>query len=190
MGYRIRLSKFPKESFEKYQNATFQELLKICNVDQDDETISQLPEQRELITLQAGINEEFLKTYCKPFFNSYDPKDHGHDFFIIEKDALLKIIDEYNDEIISMLDERIEHLEKGVHEIELFNLKQKRDKWSFEICGRKLRPYLLKDNVLNSDNNLDGSIVGDGTIEYQIFNLVFIHNTFDWDKDLLILSGW
>lgn len=188
MGYRLRLSRLPKDSVETFSRLSFEELNEKIKVEEDD-SFRELPDQRELLTLQCEISDEFKEKYTLPFFKMFDIKKmNEHDYCIVDKNGLKEIVDLYNDEIVELLSDQIEQIEKGKTDIGLFNLMQKRDRWNLTIGDHKIRPYKLKET--NNDKMMDGAIVSDGAMEYQIFNVVFIYNTFDWDKDVLILSGW
>lgn len=188
MGFRYKLSRLPKKELGNYKDFEFEELEKELNIREDDSFI-ELPEQQELLTLQCDITQEFLDNHCSPFFTKFNLYEHnGHVYQIITKKGLYEVLEQYNNEITKILDRQIALVEAHP-ETALFELQQKREKWNISFGKHKVRPYLLLDNK-KEGSNLNGSIVGDGAMEYQIFNVVFIINTFNWEKDYLILSGW
>jgi len=188
MGYRIKLSRLPKSCVNKYNKLSFKTLEEITNVEEDD-SFRALPEQKELLTLQVDLNDKFFSDFVTPFFKNFELREYnGNCFALLSKKGLFEVIELYNKSIVSLLDEQIKHIEEGNQDITLFNIKKKKEKWEFEIAGRKFRPYRIEDN--QNKDYLDGSIVSDGSVEYQIFNVVFIYNTFDWENYELIISGW
>lgn len=189
MGYRERLTKINKSDAEKYRNLTYKELdkkLKEENVIDEYSSFYGLPEAKELLILPINKPENF--DYLEPFFNKFNIKEKSEcDFYILSKDGLLKLIDLCNDYIVEMLEEQIEYLKKGEVDIPLFHLEMKKRRWSLTLPkAGKIRPYFLKDNK----KKYNGLITNDEALEYQIFNLTFIYNTFDWERDYLIFNGW
>ncbi len=189
MSYRERLTKITKNDAKMYRNLTYEELdkkLKKENVIDEYTSFYGLPEAKELLILPINKPKDF--NYLSPFFNKFDIKEKSEcDFYILSKEGLLKLIDLCNDYIVEMLEEQIEYLKKGEVDIPLFHLEMKKRRWSLTLpSSGKIRPYFLKTDKMKCKN----VITNDEALEYQIFNLTFIYNTFDWENDYLIFNGW
>ena len=105
----------------------------------------------------------------------------------------LVIFQKYDDEIVAYMDECLENEKKAPGLIQSF-AERKRDYWRMDRSGNsdfaaKMKPYILKTEDKDLED-YDGQIESLPYMEYQIFNVVFIYNTFDWDKYDLILTGW
>jgi hypothetical protein len=57
--------------------------------------------------------------------------------------------------------------------------------WDWQDNCFGLKPYHLYPEV-----GSDGKLIASYKIEYVIFELVLMYNTFDWENDYLIYNGW
>jgi spore coat polysaccharide biosynthesis protein SpsF (cytidylyltransferase family) len=194
MGYRERLSKLPKEISERFRDIeSYEELNKVLGFDKEkDEYFHSFKEEKELLYLMTSINEDDKEV--EDFFNKFSYNEYsGNRYQVLSKEGLKKIIEQYDDEIVAYMDECLENEKKSPGLIHSF-AERKRDYWRMDRFGNsdfaaKMKPYILKTEDKDLEDN-DGQIVSLPYMEYQIFNVVFIYNTFDWDKYDLILTGW
>lgn len=190
MGYRYRLGKLDKKIKNKYDTLVYDEVLVQCNEDNDpDFIISSIPEHKELLIID--IPSGFIDHYTTDFFLKFNLYEHsGCDFLLTDKNGLKALIEHYRTGIISSIENDITNINTYGKDFSINLLDRKREKWDFKIQNRLIPPYKLLREGEALENLIDGQISADGSMEYQIFNLVFIYNTFDWDNDLLILNGW
>lgn len=187
MSFRYKLGKIEKKHQDKYKHLNYDEVCNLVNTTSEpDFSLYSLPEHSEFLIIDLPNMDDH---YFKTFFNKFNLDEYGYEFKIMTKEGLEHLIDHYNEQIISTLNSDIEYIqnnnEKG-KELAIGLFQRKLDKWKLEVAGRKIRPYILnKDN--KKEQNL---IISDDSYEYDIFNLVFIYNNFNWDNDYLILNGW
>ena len=204
MGYRVRLGKFPKCEYHKYENKSFDNI----QSNMDEEFFPYTPKEHEEL-YEIGKYISFTDDTCKSFY-SFNLDDE--EFYIISKEKLKGIIESYSVDVKSFYDkifksfgefivakenikENIDNedfdLKKAFNDLftnfekerELLStLMQKKNDWSSEYYSN----YILKEDWKRSDGQMSRSWLK----EYAIFNLTFIYNTFDWENDFLIYSGW
>ncbi len=186
MGYRERLSSIPKEELKKYKNIEIEEYDKVME-DNKNSKFYQLPKQKELLYLCTSlpiVHNEVIEIFSN--FDSY--KDREIRFQEITKKGLLEIIELYRTSILSMIEDDIKRSEiDPLYAIS--KLEQKKSTWGESIERFNVKPYVLKEDDKDL-NDYDGQVASNYSIEYQIFNLTYIYNTFDWDKNHLIITGW
>lgn len=190
MGYRERLVRLPKDRTAEYQIIeSYESLMAISNVDNEDEfcySFTSLKDGKELLYLSTEMPEkEGLVFDLFPLFdiNAYS----GHRYQIVTKEGLKFLIEKYENEIIEMFDNTLAK-EEECQGLCHSQLHQKRQHWRMNDF-RILKPYTLKEEGKDLDDN-DGQITPLPFMEYQIFNLVFIYNTFDWSEYNLVVAGW
>lgn len=189
MGYRYRLGKITKKERDKYITSDYKEVIKLTNIHkEEDYSLHTLPEHHELLIID--FPKKFNAVFIKPFFEKFNLNDmNGHEFNIMTKEGLKSLIDHYHNEITSNLKRELKQIEDEPRSAE-FLIRQKIEKWNFKIQNKLITPYILKNDDQHILDLQDGQIAVDGCLEYQIFNLVFIYNTFDWENNFLILNGW
>ena len=170
MGYRNYLYSIPKKEHNKIKNKKEEELVKLCG---DDGWFSPCRHIR-------GVKEiyEFGK-YCelqtkgrtKRFFLKF--KDEDGEFMIAEKNFLLHCIDHYRQKVADYY-KNLQN--KPVEEIKK-QLKTKSEYWG----GGEWVPYNLNEKTEH--------LVESWEYEHQIFDLVRILKTFDFEKNILIYAG-
>lgn len=194
MSYREKLLKLPKKYKSKYENLFYDELSYAIKADNDGGFIN-LPEDTDLLTLSYKVDTDF--PFLEVFFNNIDIKSESETrYSILTKEGLKTLIESYSDNVQSLIEQEIKDLEcMDINDSDkvllmISQLRNKKDHWQYQLGDRVLRPYKLVDENNTLDDMSDGQIVSHGSVNYQIFNLVFIYNTFDWDSDYLILNGW
>jgi hypothetical protein len=194
MSYREKLLKLPKKYKSKYENLFYDELSYAIKADNDGGFIN-LPEDTDLLTLSYKVDTDF--PFLEVFFNNIDIKSESETrYSILTKEGLKTLIESYSDNVQSLIEQEIKDLEcTDINDSDkvllmISQLRNKQDHWQYQLGDRVLRPYKLVDENNTLDDMSDGQIVSHGSVNYQIFNLVFIYNTFDWDSDYLILNGW
>lgn len=177
MGYHQRLAKIPKTTKNEVSGLSF-DLLK--NKYEDDFFITELDGYKELMYLGD------IKDISGTQFFDFNIKDYGYEFSILTKDDLKNIIEQYYQHVqneFTKLKELLTPLCKN-EDVDygpiISHLYSK-----FQIWGdseMSFRPYSLNENREN--------IVDSDRYEYDVFELVRILKTFDFENDYLILSGW
>lgn len=183
MGYRLRLGEINKSAADKYRHKSLKELIK----NKDDGSFSlvrpkhyaQLYELGKYVSYEKGI---------KRFYTKFDIKKYEYDFFIMSKEGLKSIIEEYAENTRTYYNELLEKatkLQKPQDSLDTVNeLISHFNFMNMEWGNGFIKPYWL------DEERTDGEIVRSWKIQYAIFNLVYIYRTFDWEKKYLIYSGW
>lgn len=178
MGYRMYLGKAPKGA----------ELITVEGKHQNrnDEVITQLFELGHYIEWRPQDATELL--------NNGDTE-----LYIVNKDFLLYLIEEYrknNYAYFNDLHKRLEPLAKELLETGktenqdgLSALSETILQFRGKASDRFHCEWGEKSNSLRLEPSNDGQITSSWKYEYLIFNLVHILHTFDWENDDLIYMG-
>ncbi|MGF1781122.1 hypothetical protein [Vibrio fluvialis] len=193
MGYRIRLGKIAKTQKALFAGKSHEQCVDLMN---QNEALYRLQSHTELYEIGKYFNLD--KSYLLPFYDFDIREAEESDFFILEKEGLLKIIDFYKAETAEYYRDLFQDVAKFLPDPsrhshgDTLNIKDP------DTIGRLMAMLYSKQNDWNSDLSKvvqlepgkDGEITGSWSIEYAIFNLVHILKTFDWENDYLIYSGW
>lgn len=171
MGYRARLGKIAKSMKDSYAF--------ILNsddwVETNHDTYYRPNCHTELYELGKYLN---TPEHLTPFYN-FETDDN--EFHILSKEGLAVLIKSYAEDVaihyLSLLDQ-IENLD--TIDVVRRSLKTHANMWSNQ------RPYYLDEPHEQKDGAMSPSFLK----EYCIFNLVYIYQTFDWENDYLIYSGY
>lgn len=177
MGYHQRLARIPKSTKNEVVGLSFEHLK---NKYEDHFFITELDGYEELMYI--GDIEKIQGTQ----FFDFNIDDYGYEFSILSKDDLKNIIEQYYKHVqkeFTNLKELLTPLCKN-EQIDyapiISHLYSKFQIWG--DSGMNWRPYNLNEKQEN--------IVDSNRYEYDIFDLVRILKTFDFENDYLILSGW
>ncbi len=192
MSYREKLLKITKNNAEKYMNLSKKALsdkLKLEKDKDDPQPFFELPEDISQLYLKQLGKDIFSDgdVYC--FFSKFNPYEHfGTKYEIITKSGLKKIIDDYHKSILEYYSKMIK--DDGLNQGAIYSMiTNKVNTWSAKDDIFKMTPYRLIEEGTIDDIHSE-KIATDGSLEYQIFNLTFLYNTTDWEKEYIILSGW
>lgn len=186
MGYRIRLGKITKTQKSRFAGRSYE----YCNDLMDNgEQLYRLKAHTELY--EIGKYFHLDSAFLLPFYDFDIKAMEESDFFILEKEGLLKIIDFYKSEIAEFYQDMFNDASKYL-DARVLNITDA------SVAGRIIGMLNNKANDWNSDwskviqleTGKDGEITGSWSMEYAVFNLVYILKTFDWENDYLIYSGW
>ncbi len=184
MSYRERLIKLQKSEYSSYRDLLNYKDLFLKIEDEDDVFLGFKNERMLLYSSVEISNDEFVED----FFKNFSMSDNGEmRYQILTKEGLKRLIEKYEDEIIHMMDDKL----KAYHEdpeLAFSDFYMKRQHWRMDSFP-SLKAYKLIEKE-DLDKDTDGSIVSIEYMEYQIFNVVHIYNTFDWKNNYLIVSGW
>ena len=188
MGYRNYLYKIPKKNVKQLRSLTRQQIIDKYSEDEGyasfhkmigennaecifgygklywDDTIERIHNTGEKLFLNEQIDDLFL----------------DEDLYLVGKKALKESIDIYKDKIVKMY----EHL--------LDNNNNMSDKDLIDKYEGHLRDYKLwwtRLNALNLNEN-DDCICDSWLYEYQIFELVRLYKTIDFEEYDLLFMGW
>lgn len=217
MGYRTYIGKLSKSEYDEVKDLTKEELFKRFNEEQEDGWVG--PYEIAKILYEFGKYTEFDDNkFYKPFFTNEDLQNwyvEEHDFWVVGKDYLEHIINYYRDKIRTYYKEMLEpfHTENELTSKFLNSIKKhygySKDKYTFDLSlitdeeqtalfkliehirsmGREwgaysflnMQPYDLEDGP---------EVTTSWKYEYNIFELVRIYKTFDWENDILVYYGY
>lgn len=210
MGYRLRLGKVSKADHEKYKELTYEQFEEEFG---DSCSPYRPPFHTQLYEIGKYVD------YSEGLSEFYKEPDEECEFKIATKEWLEKLIEEYRvmtgEYMRNMLrcvmdimpddDRRVTSLkEKGVEysggisaDISCGITNPQKELLSFFYGmyqewtrGRDfgITPFYLNDPDASEEERKD--IVMSWKIQYAVLNIVYIYNTFDWENDLLIYSGW
>ena len=203
MSYRFRFIKVKKEIAESCRDMTpeqfkkyIMENVKEAEMDDDDRMpcVFDMFGQKEIFDFGSDFDEyEETMNATERFFTKDELNDWYEEYCIrlCNKETICVIIEGFRKKIenyFRKIAEGPEHKKKGYFE-------QKIDEWSkftdnvdnrytpeqAEHINRTYYPYNLND---------DNRIVNSWLYEYEVFELVFILKTFDWDNYSLLFYGW
>ncbi|MEF1335969.1 hypothetical protein REH81_04100 [Vibrio rotiferianus] len=168
MGYRYRLGQIPKSAKAIYADKSY------SDCDAMMEFVFAPPEHSELYCmgdLACNVDEDVT-----PFFPFDLSAAEGHDFSILSRAGLVKLIEAYRDRVTKYYADMVErdnHLEMVGYVTQRSRIWDCR--WS---------------NPVRIDEPGDGEMSRSDDMEYAVFNLLFILKTFDFESNYLILNGW
>jgi hypothetical protein len=187
MGYRIRLGKVSKKEKQRFKGMTYEQAKKEIGY---EESLYYPPFHTELYEIGKYVD---FKVGRLPFYDFDIEKETDAEFDIITKEGLKAIIDSYHESTFKHYSEMLKPFERFIKNPEMDYLPSEEDiKEVVAAISRKVNAWkseFVKPYWLDEERT-DGEIVRSWSIEYAIFNLVYIYRTFDWENDYLIYSGW
>lgn len=180
MGYRIKIGMIPKAEKEKYAGKTYKQIASMLKkegiIEEDYFNVYNIPNYKELYELGKYVSYKVKKT---PFFDFNTEKVLESEFYIITKDSLKQIIEIMRKENYDYFKELSDP--KNKFKLDLF-LRNRVSEWG----DKWYKPYYLDE----PKENRDGFLVNSWCLDYAIFNLVYIYNTFDFENNYLLYVGW
>ena len=127
-----------------------------------------------------------LKQKIFSLMDSYDIYDeYEAEFYVLEKEGLKYIIDDLHKKILDNFTKlRDNCLNDNGDKNKVLSYFQGKV-WDWQDNAFNLKPYHLEP-----EEGSDGKLIASYKIEYIIFELVLMYNTFDWENDYLIYNGW
>jgi hypothetical protein len=146
--------------------------------------------------------------HCEPFYAHIEGDEDL--FLIMDKEGLAAIIEDYRQQTADYMAEMLARTTMiafdGAEQAEALKkegLKQPGTEYDTDeniiysfffrmhqewVRGRDfgLTPFYLNE----PQERRDGQVVSSWQIQYAVLNLVYIYNTFNWEEDVLIYSGW
>lgn len=192
MGYRVRLSCFPKKDADLIRNMSKEALETLFH--NTDNALYRPAKCQELY--EIGKYPDFSNSLMTNFY-SFELDEE--EFKIVSKESLQILINQYKAEIASNYQNLVDNFKKEFQP--LFDRKDK-SVTKMEVSFDSLAPlWILLSNkqhdwtrpsydLLQWKNGLDGEMTRSWSMEYAIFNLMFIYKTFDFENNYLIYSGW
>ena len=168
MGYRTRIAKIDKEQSKKYRTSSYEFLEETHN---GDFCLS------DMVTYDEIKYIDEINIPCENFF-MFNIKDYGYECSIIDKDGLKLIIEHYEQRV------------KDIYESLWKNLVEEKGKLSSEIISHLMSMKNTWINQWSKPYTLDKEMSTTGMYEYDIFELIHIYRTFDFDKNYLLIVGW
>jgi hypothetical protein len=173
MGYRNYIGRLPKSVHEEVKDLTEQELTDKYGGDEDEEDRYFWPYEHLSVEeiYECGKYCDERETLTRFFTHKMNSESDG-EFMLGSKDLLNEIIIAYHKSTTKYYKELLENDDIDAH------IKHARDmlfEWD------KMEPYSL---------DIDSpKIVSSWKYEYEIFELVRIMKTFDWENDVLVYYG-
>jgi hypothetical protein len=173
MGYRNYLSRIPKSVYEEIKDLSTAELCKKYDGEDNYFSVFDIPELEDIHEL--GKYCDFpIDDLKSDFFTKY--KDSDCECSIAKKELLLALIEDYRVKVLSWYQNlKDEPLDKHI-----IHTKTMINEWggsSWEIW-----PYDIDEK--------NKTIVSSWKYEYEVFELVRILKSFDWENDVLIYRGF
>lgn len=204
MGYRHYFYLADIEKCDKVEGMTYAELTQHLEnenpkaVEADSEGVwinfHEILNQEKLFEFGKLYYEdtaERIKEKGKPLFLLDDTQEYFQDYapYRMGKDGLLEAIKIYEEKIINYYEGL---LKDGAVQILPFGIEVPRDDIkSVDKLKEHANDYLRrwKFGAINLDEECD-AISGSWLYEHQIFELVRLYKTIDWDKKCLLFYGW
>lgn len=184
MGYSIKLAKISIKEYEEIKKWKFKELVEHYSEDNDEDYLY-IGDIVDRFYELGDFNTDMVKNETSQFFLNKQTHNKMFDYSvgILSKKGLEIIIDYYSNLVASFYKEEYESLHnvliKNKEDSNVFkllrSLESKKEIWKDDI-----KPYNLKDQDTLTDS---------WKYEYAIFQLVYIHKTFNFKKNLLIIYG-
>lgn len=185
MGYRNYLYKIKKKDVNKIKNISLDELKKKYGEEDDDYiNIHKLIGDKcifEFGKLYWDDTIERIESTGKKLFSNDEVQEFFYDYapYLVGKEALKEAIDIYEGKIKTMYAE----LDKKVEQAETFEDK-------YELCKSHISDYerwWQRCFVIDLEKD---AICQSWLYEHQIFELVHLYKTIDFDEYDLVFLGW
>jgi len=169
MGYRTRLSKIDKEQAKKYRTSSYEFLEETHNGDFCLDDMNTYEEIKYIDEINISSENFFM----------FDIKDYGYECSIIDKDVLKLIIEHY--------EKRASDMYNNLYQLLIQNQDKKTP---IRIVSHLLHKKTIWKNDWTKPYTLDKEMSTTGMYEYDIFELIHIYRTFDFDKNYMLMVGW
>lgn len=195
MGYRHFFYKVSIEDVDKVKNLSVEEI-KHLKKEEDYISINEvLPQVKvfEFGKLYYCNTSERIYNKGFPLFDNVDTQYYFRDYvpFIVGKDGLLEAIKIFKEKTLSSLKDMFND---GAIQILPFGVEIKREEITSESKIYSFLERLLtlweKNRVLNEDETDKFSITNSNFYMYDIFDLIHLLKTIDFEKDTLLFYGW
>ena len=192
MGYRNYIAVVDKESLHKISNLSYDEVMKtygdegyISEYTFEDKgiEIKRILEISEIVSYKE--NSTRLKACLSPVFSDNkinEVLNNDGEFMLGNKKLLENIIEIYRKSVVEYYTD-IQDIDK-IREI-YFDSTKDHLKYFITQCKNKVSEF--SENWFVSDN--DNILHYTWQYEYDIFNLIYILKTFDWNKNYLLWIG-
>lgn len=182
MGYRTYLTVVDKQKAEEYRNH-LKDIYLDANgfIKEDDDDLTAF---YQFVSDKFGRKDEF----CVDGLDI--PENAGEPFF--HNKETQEIFEHYNPRVVGKEEclLAIELMRKFVLDYYKTAMEAGPDRWKSVIHDKiqtweapyKITPYNLRPN----SNNIVGVMI----TEYEVFEMVRMYKSIDWDKDMVIFYGW
>ena len=211
MGYRHYLYKIKKETVKALQNKTVDELWEEFTPQHDKdfyyEMLKKYGEEKKYINIHNIPQEEifeFGKLYWddtaeriyntgKPLFENEEIQKHFEEEcpYIVTKEALKIAIEIYKEKIINYYKNLFvenDKLHDPFFHIPIGEVKKPIQEKCVEHCRQMLSEW-VKNFAINEDEK-EEKLTNSWLYEYEIFELLRLYKTFDFNKYDLLFYGW
>jgi len=219
MGYRNYIALLPKKEYEKIKNFTKKELYAYKKEDSEDGHVGVYDITKEALYELGKYCEFGDKKFYKPVFLNKKLQEYytqDGDFYIVEKEFLEHIIEDYTKKVKSYYGEMLTPFfeENGRKPKGFLNSKKKiynEDLTSEYRFNLNKITYKEENAIAKMIEHISGmsdewgvksfemlpynlkrgeAVTTSWKYEYGIFELVRIYKAFDWKKNLMIYYGY
>lgn len=189
MGYRNKIALLDVKRFEQIKDKTYKQLADEYgeSYGKNDYHVGCYELAEEIYEIGKYWEHDFLKPFKRNIFVRPSTNKHFNDdceFYIIGKEGLKAIIDSYHKKIADYYKKILNPDEKDVrynwHKTPEQHIHDMLKEW--QDNDSNITPYNLRED---SDE-----IVSSWNFEYQIFELVRLYKTIDYENNLVCLTGW
>jgi len=199
MGYRNYIASLPKDEYENIKDFTEEELQEYKSEPMDDYPSVGVYDlaPKKLIELGKYV-DRFPEELQNPFFtNKKLQEDYtiDHDLYVVGKEFLEVVIEHYTEKVRTYYDDMLKNVMtdekypriKDPDECEstdLYKIVEHVRNMSYEwgyahMDGNK--PYNLE---------LGDSVTTSWKYEYEIFEMVRVYKSFDWENNVMVYYGY
>ena len=188
MAYRTYFMKIKRSVVDEVKDMAHEQLVKrfMPETEQDDLSLRYLPICQIFELGQLTDKDTAKRIYEKgvPLFNRKGVQDGQEEYapYVVGKEGLLELINVFQEKITRFY----EDLKVDDGEFDYPSLTAERKQ---ELHINKMIRNWKNGNPVDLDANSD-RIVRSWDYEYQIFELVRILKTFDFEKDTIVVMGW
>jgi hypothetical protein len=179
MGFRHKLGILEKTKFDRIKDTTIEEY------DKGHKAIYEIT--KEVYELGKYFNREFLDEFISPVYSNkevHDSANDDNDFFLLSNEGIVRLIEYHRERVFNYYSSVKPEASDLFDEHDSYKqaIDKKVRQWGETCTKYKLYPYNLS---LESE-----CLVSAWDYEYQVFELVRIYKSIDWDNQLVTLNGW
>lgn len=186
MGHRVYLAKVTTKEYNEIKDFNSEQFKEYF----DEDRVSPFEIATEIFNF--GVNYELMESeHLNMFFTNdevHTDMNEDYNFMLANKDFLRYAIESYTKKIQTYYKSLLENISYG--SVRKMNTVKKKE-WFGHIYGManewglgisKELPYVLDDG--------EESITTSWKFEYEVFELVRLYKSFDWENDTLVFYGY
>lgn len=204
MGYRHKIGKMPKELFNRIKDVqSKKELFTLLNKEwkedvEDEDTqwenryLGSYEITKEIFELGKYVDDAYLKPFSSRIFsnedlhNEYNPTEsYEGTFYVLSREGFKAIIQDYHKKIYNYF----KGLQEGTEDIKGY-LFDKVYEWDqpIHMGNHQVNPYFLDEYEVTDPHYQ--TVVRSWKYEYEIFELVRLYKSIDWENEVVTITAW